>query len=301
MLCRIDCLRDVMDMDKRDLALDLLPGAWRDAAEKVGWAEAEELRLRLGRAPALLLAGSERVFRQEPVTEEQLQRILEKATGASMHAAVQGLSEGYVSYRGLRIGVCGTAVTREGKVSAFRHLSSLAVRIPKECRGICDEAAEALLRWGFRNTLVSGPPGAGKTTALRELIRRLSDSGLRLGVADERNELSAQDETGTGFDLGRCSDVICGVPKAEAAMMLLRGMNPQILAMDEITARKDGEALRRVYGCGVGILASVHSADPRKETGGQARTLLDQGLFSQLLIIRQEGARRRYTLEKWPP
>ena len=119
MLFRIDCLRDVMDMDKRDLALELLPCAWRDAAQKTGWAEAEEVRLRLGRAPALLLAGSERVFRQELVTEEQLRRILEKATGASMHAAVQGLSEGYVSYRGLRIGVCGTAVTREGKVSEF--------------------------------------------------------------------------------------------------------------------------------------------------------------------------------------
>lgn len=289
-----------MNVDKRSLALDLLPPAWRDAALRCSWLEAEEIRLRRGRAPTLLVAGEERPFRKEKVEEEQLRRILEKATGASMHAAAWGLSEGYVCYRGLRIGVCGTVVTREGKLSAFRSLSSLAVRIPRECRGICDQAAETLLRDGYQNTLVLGPPGIGKTTALRELIRRLSDGGLRLGVADERNELSAQDGEGTGFDLGRCSDVICGAPKADAALMLLRGMNPQILAMDEITALRDREALQRISDCGVGLLASVHSGDPRiKGRIGQGSLLLEQGLFSRFLLIRQEGSKRLYSLERW--
>lgn len=287
-------------MDRHDLALGLLPAGWRDAAIRCGLEKAEEIRLRCGRAPSLLLGGKERVFHQETVCEDGLRRILEKATGASMHAAVGSLSEGYVNYRGLRIGVCGTAALREDRLCAFQSIRSLAVRIPGERRGICDEAAQLLLREGFRNTLIVGPPGAGKTTALRELIRRLSDSGLRLAVADERNELAAEDGEGAGFDLGRCSDVICGVPKSKAALMLLRGMNPQILAMDEITAAEDREALLRVIGCGVGLLASIHGEDPRKSRGGgRAGSLLEEGLFSYLLLIRQDGAERNYSMEAW--
>ena len=286
-------------MDKRRLALELLPAAWRADAERSDWDKAEEVRLRLGRAPTLLTEGKERAFRQETVNGEELQKVLEKATCASMHAAAPTLAEGYVDYRGLRVGVCGAAVFREGRICAFRSVSSLAVRIPRECRGICDEAVGRLLREGFRNTLIVGPPGAGKTTVLREMIRRLSDSGLRIGVADERNELASLSAGDFAFDLGRCSDVVCGLPKAEAAMMLLRAMNPQILAMDEISAARDAEALRRVSGCGVGLLASVHGADSEElRSLGNCRELLDQGFFTWILSVRLSPEGRVYSLER---
>ncbi len=288
-----------MNMDKRRLALELLPAAWRADAERSEWDKAEEIRLRLGKAPSLLAEGKEREFRQEEVREEDLQKILEKATCASMHAAAPSLAEGFVDYRGLRVGVCGAAVSREGRISAFRSITSLAVRIPRECRGICDEAICRLLREGFRNTLIVGPPGAGKTTVLREMIRRLSDSGLRIGVADERNELASLSAGGPAFDLGRCSDVICGLPKADAAMMLLRAMNPQILAMDEISAVRDTEALRRVSGCGVGLLASIHGADSEElRRLSNCRELLNQGFFTWLLSVRQNREERVYSLER---
>lgn len=287
-------------MDKRRLALELLPAAWRADAEQSDWDEAEEIRLRLGRAPTLLAWGKERAFRQDAVREEELQKVLEKAACASMHTAAPMLAEGYVDYRGLRVGVCGAAIFREGRICAFRNVTSLAVRIPRECRGICEEAVSRLLREGFRSTLIVGPPGAGKTTVLREMIRRLSDSGLRIGVADERNELSSLSAEGFAFDLGQCSDVVCGLPKAEAAMMLLRGMNPQILAMDEISAARDAEALRKVSGCGVGLLASVHGTEPEElRRLSNCRELLNQGLFTWILSVRQTQEERLYSLERF--
>ena len=161
---------------------------------------------------------------------------------------------------------------------------------------------EDWLRFGFENTLICAPPGAGKTTALRELIRALSQGGMRIGVADERNEIAALDLDGMGFDLGPCTDVYTGVRKGEAAMMLLRGMNVQILAMDEITAKRDELVLDELSGCGVGLLASVHGKD-REDLAMRTGTgrILERGFFRKLLRIEERNGKRLYTLEKLVP
>lgn len=288
-------------MDKEALALGLLPERWRKQAQ-MHLQCAEEFRLREGKSPAYLYRGEEHAFSGDAVRESDLLRILEKATGASLHTAEAALSEGYVNYRGIRVGVCGTAAMKAGETSVFQRVTSLAIRIPRERKGICSELIDLLLREGFGNTLVVGRPGAGKTTLMRELIRRLSDSGCRVGVADERNELAAMDGEGAAFDLGRCTDVLSGLPKGRAAMMLLRGMNPEILAMDEISREEDLDILSQICGCGVRILASVHAADREdlERRRGYA-ALLEQEMFSRLLFVRYTGRERSYSLEAWKP
>lgn len=280
-------------MDKEETALELLPGRWRERAS-LRIREAEEIRLRTGRRPGFLIRGEELAFAQETAAENDLLRLLEKATGASFHTAQEALSDGFVNYRGIRIGVCGQASLKEGGQSVFRRISSLAIRIPRECRGICREQIDELLREGFHNTLIVGPPGAGKTTVLREMIRRLSDGGYRVGVADERNEIAVWDGEGQAWDLGRCTDVLSGLPKERAAMMLLRGMNPGIIAMDEITQKEDMQILSGLCGCGVGILASVHAGSIEEMMKWDAWKGL--GFFSRLLLVQNSPKGRQYSL-----
>ena len=280
-------------------AVSLLPESFQK--DLAAWRDGEELRLRIGRTPQLLKAGREQPFSDSVVTNAVLQRVLEKATGASLHAVTDALREGYISYRGLRIGVCGVASAKGGGFEGFRAVSSLAIRIPHEQRGVCETVWPRLFPSGYQNTLIVSPPGFGKTTFLREMIRCLSEEGRRVAVVDERNELSASDGEGAQFDLGPCSDVLVGISKQRACSMLLRGMNPQILAMDEISEESDLYTVRQTIGCGVGLLATAHASSAEDLTKRSLyRELLREQVFAKLVVISLENDQRQFAVQALP-
>ncbi len=273
-------------------AIDLMPRKFEAALKNYTAFLPEELRLRVGQAPSLLYGGREHFLSADAVKEEELVRVLERATGASLYSAAEAMRRGYFCVGALRIGICGR-VTAGGAGSGFCEYTSLCVRLAREHKGICAGIADRLYADGFENTLIIAPPGGGKTSALRDLIRSLSDKGQRVGVIDERGELS-----GDVFDLGRCSDVITGLDKLSGAMLLLRSMNPQIIAADEISAPGDLLAVEDVFGCGVGLLATVHAAEREDLMRRYSyRRLIENGVFTRLLVIRQYGGKRSYELE----
>ncbi len=277
-------------MDPFAAAIDLMPRKIQASLSDLSSCSPEELRLRVGQPPSVLAGGKERFVSAERVEEQDLARVLEKATGASLYHAAEAMRQGYYCVGPLRIGICGR-VTAGGR--GFSSYTSLCVRLSRECRGVCREAADKLLKDGYRNTLIVSPPGGGKTTALRDLIRSFADRGLRMGVVDERGELSSE-----VYDLGRCSDVISGLDKLSGALLLLRSMTPQIIAADEISAPTDVAAIREIYGCGTGILATAHASDREDLLRRRAyRDLIGDGIFSRLLVIRQRGAVRTYEIE----
>ena len=81
-------------------------------------------------------------------------------------------------------------------------------------------------------------------------------------------------------------------------MTLLRGMNPQVLAVDEITAPEDVAALMSAAGCGGTLLAPAHGAG-REDLSRRKlyRGLLEEGVFRRLVRIRREAGRRIYEVE----
>ena len=276
-------------MDAWSTAQSLLPETLVNAVRQVP--AAEEIRLRLGKPPAVVISGREQRLAGGTVTQQELLHILEKATGASLYAAAPSLKNGFVSYRGLRIGVCGEAVYTRGQLSGLRGFSSLAVRVPHEKPLGCEALLDGMLRAGPESTLIVSPPGGGKTSLLRELIRRASAKNLRVSVIDDRKQ----------FDLGPGADVLVGVPKAQAAGMLLRGMNPQIIAMDEITQETDLNAVEQISGCGVVLFATAHGRDLQDlQRRKLYRTLLESGVFRELVTIACKGGKRVYTREALP-
>ena len=112
---------------------------------------AEELRLRSGRRLSLLLAEGESPVGARPVQPRDLDTVLENATRASAHTALESVASGFVTVRGgCRVGLCGETVVREGGVRSIRRLSSLGIRIPRQHRGCAAGSMPGCWRPDFR-------------------------------------------------------------------------------------------------------------------------------------------------------
>ena len=160
-------------------------------------ATAEELRLRAGSGLRVVdETGREQLVPDTQwVTQRELQDVIEIATHASFHNAMEPLCRGYLPLPGgNRLGVAGSALSQGGRIRQFRSLSSLAIRIAHDIPGVAEPVAKLLNEQGLTQAscLILAPPGMGKTTLLRDLIRIYSDQWhLRVGVADERGEIAA--------------------------------------------------------------------------------------------------------------
>ena len=290
-------------------AARLLPDTVRRRAfllEDRGRAAAEELRLRVGQPLSVLLPEGERELGVETVTGRELSLLIELATGASAQSSRRELASGYIACRGgHRVGLCGSVYLENGHMAGFSACTSAAVRIAREKRGIADGLLPGLFRGGqFRSTLICAPPGAGKTTLLRELVRVLASPSrlcpaYRVSLCDERGELAALWDGAPQLDVGERTDILDGCPKGEAVMTVLRAMNPQIVALDEITGPADTAAITQARNCGVALLASAHAGcldDLRARP--LYREMLSGGVFENFIFITRTGGQREYQLTK---
>lgn len=285
----------------------VLPCGWRKEVTSVmGHGVVEELRLRSGQALHYITEEGEKSL-PYIVTPSDLEYVLARASGYSMHSVQEQIARGFLTMEGgHRIGLCGTAVIEQGRVKTIRHVSSLAIRVASEYKDTARDVVPHLKNnSSIYNTLILSPPGRGKTTLLRDVIRAISSgegvTPQRVGVVDERSEIAGMQQGIRRFDLGQRCDVLEQCPKKMGLLFLLRSMNPQVLAVDEITEPEDVAALTHVFGCGVKLLVTAHG-DTLEDLYARPcyRALMEEKIFQKLVRIHKSKNRREYIVEDLP-
>lgn len=254
-------------------------------------ARCEELRLRVEQPMQIVVGESEQRVGESVFHSAEIKDTLERAAEYSLHTCADSLRQGFLTMRGgHRVGVCGQTAVQDGAMLSFRSISSLNIRIARQIKGAASPELLRQIRDGthLHNTLFLSPPGWGKTTLLRDIARQLADTGVRTAVADERAELAALYHGVPQFDIGRHTDVIDGCPKAQAAMMLVKTMSPQLLLLDEITSEADIYAAECAAHCGTAVFASAHAWDLEDfQLRPLYQRLQERKIFARIFCIEQ--------------
>lgn len=250
----------------------------------------QEIRLRVGQSMLFTVNGRvspaakylPRADRLRRLTAKDLQACFQYLCRDSAFAYEEELRQGFFTIRGgCRVGVAGS-----WGPGGFSAVTSLNLRVARPI--LCELPPEvpAYLQQNRGGLLVAGPPGSGKTTFLRTLIRHLCEKDALVTVADERGELLAGESDGFAAGADVPCDVYTRFPKAQAVCMALRCMNPQYIVCDEIGTAADAAALEEGVASGATFLASVHCDTPENlSRKPQLTRLLATGAFGAAVFL----------------
>lgn len=280
------------------------------------WEDLQEIRLRVNSPLSLTINGKNYFISDcgrtadaasaHQVTHQEIRETVEHVSRYSRYAFEEQIRQGYLTAPGgHRVGICGRAVWEGDRLKTIFPITFMNIRVAREKKGCGIGTAEKLWENGqFLDTLILSPPGVGKTTLLRDLIRIHSyGAGVpacSVGVVDERCELAACYQGIPQNDLGPRTDVLDGCPKREGMMMLIRAMSPRILAVDEIGSPEDFEALEYAMNCGSGILATTHAKNVQEMNArpGFERWYREKRFRRYVVLERKENTIRIHVLDE---
>jgi len=224
-------------------------------SRKKSGSEISEIRLRSCGRSSFILAG-ERIYFSSSPTRDEMKRTLSRICDGALYAYRDSIKDGYITLGGgVRVGICGRARYENSSFIGVCDVTSLVFRIPTAVSSFTELLYEVWQKTS-RGMLIYSPPGVGKTTAVRSLVKAISSGcdARQVAVIDERCEFSAEDYTHSAVD------VFLGYKRDVGMNIALRSMSPEVIAVDEIGRLGEAEAMRESLNSGVRIIATAHAS-----------------------------------------
>lgn len=211
---------------------------------------------------------------------EDIKEIINVVTEHSLYAFNEEIKQGFITTgNGIRIGLAGECVYDTQTLLTVKNVSSLNIRIPHEIKNCSEEIFNRVFTDKLRSVLIISPPSKGKTTILKDLIRKINGNySASVLVIDERGEFSRI--TGENLDFIRRSD------KLYAFGTGVRAMAPELIVTDELCGERDWECAKSAADSGVKILASIHGGDINDIRN--KKNFID-GIFERYVVLKRDG------------
>lgn len=256
----------------------------------------EEIRLRTQRPIILKFNDCEKIIKYTVTTEEIL-ACLQMICENSIYTYQNQISEGFITIKGgHRVGITGSCVIDEEKVININYVYSLNFRVARQIVGSSNKLLRHVLEIeenNVHNTLIVAPPGAGKTTVLRDLIRQISSGikeikfkAINVGVVDERGEIAALYKGMPQNDIGIKTDVIENVHKSIGIRMLIRSMAPKVIVADEVGNEEDIESINYAVCSGCRGIFTAHGNNIEDiMLNPVLKTLSNNHIFQKIIFL----------------
>lgn len=262
----------------------------------------EEIRIRANK-PVILKLGQVEIVLNYTITTNEIIGILQNICNNSIYTYQNQICNGFITLPGgNRVGIAGNVVIKDGQVSNISYIYSLNFRISHQINGASDNILKYVLDTENNtifNTLIVSPPGAGKTTIIRDLAKRISNGineinfrGLDVSIIDERGEIAAMTKGIIFNDVGIRTDVLDNVPKSIGIRMAVRSMAPKVIIADEIGNKDDVNIINYAICSGVKCIFTAHGSDMEDLLkNNEINKIINLQLFSKIIFLdeKQKG------------
>lgn len=224
------------------------------------------------------------------VTKTMLDNFLRRISENSLYAYNSSLIQGYISLpKGVRVGICGSYVFDNDRLVTVKDIQSVNIRIPHQIKNCSLNAYEFLVDGeDVKSCLIVSPPGAGKTTFLRDFVFQLSEHNISKNVliVDERNEICSCVEGEPALALGGFCDIIANCNKHLAFKNGIRSMSPDIVVTDELDLEKDLDIVKEALNSGVKVIATIHAKDVNElRRKASFESVIEEKYFSRFVVL----------------
>ncbi len=240
-----------------------------------------EIRLRRGKESTLVHKRG-RCRLRASLGEGEMNSVLMSLAGGAIYAHRDTLAEGYISpIAGLRVGIAGRARYDGGAVVGISDICAFIFRISHSECSVGEELYGIFRSRGGRSMLIYSPPSGGKTTALRDLVKRIGLGGVHVCAVDERCEFLPREYEGCEVDILR------GYKKDKGIEIAVRTLGAELVAVDELSS-SDAAAVLSTLTLGVPFIATVHAAAAAEILQRPAfLPFLKAGIFETLVGIKR--------------
>lgn len=194
------------------------------------------------------------------------------------------------------------------RISAIRNragrIVGLTCRVGRAISGSAEMAKDLVESGG--SLLLMGPPGVGKTTAIREIARLLADEyNKRVVIVDTSNEIAGDgDIPHAGIGRARRMQVPNVYMQHKIMIEAVENHMPETIVIDEIGTELEAHAAGTIAQRGVQLVATAHGMSVENLIKNPSLQMLGGGIQSVTLgddEARRRGVQKSVLERKGPP